>query len=290
MEVKEPITFEAQAVLLQSRGFSIDNLDACVKFLGEANYYRLSAYLLPFRLPDRTYVPGIPLRRIQRIYEFDSHIRALLFQAIEHIELYLRTQLSYYFGHHYGALGYLDSSHYSPRHNAARFRRKLDDCIRNNKNSLAVQHHMRHYNGNFPIWVIIEYFSMGMLAYFYGDMIRSDQKEIARCAFHTAPAYLESWLRCVTDLRNRCAHYARLYSWNFAAIPKAPRDAAYPMDRQLFSQIMVLKYLYPDQSAWNRTFRTEIAALIEAYLPDISLSHIGFPENWYALLSADAMQ
>lgn len=228
MEVKAPITFQEQAARLQSRGYLVNDVNACVAFLREANYYRLSAYLLPFRQADGTDLPGIPLARIKRIYEFDSHIRALIFQAIEHIELYLRTQLSYYFGHRYGALGYCNPANYAPRHNADRFQQKLHA---------------------------------------------------------TAPMYLESWLRCITDLRNRCAHYSRLYFWNFTAIPKAPRGAP-AMDRRLFSQIIVLKYLYPDPSSWNNNFKAGISALLEAYLPDIELAHIGFPDDWEDLLTA----
>lgn len=287
MEVKQPISFADQAALLQSRGFVLTDTSACIRFLQEANYYRLSAYLLPFRLADGTYVQGVPLARIRRIYEFDSHIRALIFQAIEHIELYLRTQLSYYSGHQYGALGYCNPANYSDRHNTAKFQKKLQDCIRSNQNSLVVRHHMQKYNGNFPIWVMIEYFSMGMLAYFYGDMKLQDQKRIAKQAFHTVPSCLESWLRCLTDLRNRCAHYARLYFWNFTAIPKAPKPAEHPMDRSLFSQIMVLKYLYPDRELWNRSFQVEFSTLIKEYLPDIELAHIGFPDHWETLLAAN---
>lgn len=286
MEVKQPTSFADQAARMQSRGFLITDTDACIKFLQEANYYRLSAYLLPFRMADGSYIPGIPLARIKRIYEFDSHIRALLFQVIEHIEFYLRTQLSYDSGHHYGALGYCDPSNFSARHNTAKFNRKLQNCIHSNARSLVVRHHQQKYDGNFPIWVVIEYFSMGMLAYFYGDMKLQDQKRIAKQAFHTVPSCLESWLRCVTDLRNRCAHYSRLYFWNFTAIPKTPKYSDYPMNRSLFSQIMVLKYLYPDKATWNNRFRVEISALVESYLPDIALSHIGFPDNWSALLAA----
>ena len=33
-----------------------------------------------------------------------------------------------------------------------------------------------NYDGQFPIWVIIEFFSMGMLSYFYKDMVTEDKK------------------------------------------------------------------------------------------------------------------
>ena len=44
------------------------------------------------------------------------------------------------------------------------------------------------------------------------------------------------------------------------------------------------KYLYPDKNIWNTKFVIEIETLIKEYLPDISLKHIGFPEDWEELL------
>lgn len=46
---------------------------------------------------------------------------------------------------------------------------------------------------------------MGMLVYFYLDMKPQDQKAIAGEIYGTGVKQLESWLHCVTELRNRCA-------------------------------------------------------------------------------------
>lgn len=43
---------------------------------------------------------------------------------------------------------------------------------------------------------------------------------------------------------------------------------------------MTLKFLYPDKKEWEDRIMTELRALIEEYENDISLAHIGFPENW----------
>ena len=136
------------------------------------------------------------------------------------------------------------------------------------------------------VWVIIEFFSMGMLSYLYADLLTPDKKQIATTSFGTSADCLQSWLRCATDLRNRCAHYSRLYYWIFSAIPKTPQNATYEFDRRLFSQILMLKYLYPDKNKWNNEVSVNLESLIEEYLPDISLKHIGFPENWKELLKA----
>lgn len=49
----------------------------------------------------------------------------------------------------------------------------VNTCINENQRTLVVKHHIANYDGHFPIWVLIEYFSIGMLSYFYRDL-RSD--------------------------------------------------------------------------------------------------------------------
>lgn len=280
MEIKQAKTYEEQVAIIEGKGFIIEDKEACVDFLKEANYYRLSAYFLPFRKKDGTYIPNVSFNRVQRIYDFDSRVRALLFQTIEEIEFFLRTQLAYYSGHKFGALGYLKDSNFSNKHDTEKFHKKVNTCIKENQQTLVVKHHNEMYDGKFPIWVIVEFFSIGMLSYFYGDLITEDQKALSKEMYGTSPACLKSWLRCITDLRNRCAHYSRIYYWSFPALPKMPNDCACIADRKLFTQIMMLKFLYPNADKWNTTVVIGIKALIEEFEHDIALKHIGFPQDW----------
>ena len=107
--LKEPKIFEEQLTLIRGKGFIIPEgkEQNCIEFLQKTNYYRLSAYFLPFRKKDGTFFPNIKFSRIQRIYDFDSQLRALIFGIIEDIEVYFRTQIAYYAAHKYGTLGYL---------------------------------------------------------------------------------------------------------------------------------------------------------------------------------------
>jgi abortive infection bacteriophage resistance protein len=84
MELKEPKIFEEQVKLIQDKGFIVADVEEkeCLEFIKRANYYRLSAYFLPFRKKDGTFFEGISFSRIQRIYEFDSRLRALIFIVI----------------------------------------------------------------------------------------------------------------------------------------------------------------------------------------------------------------
>lgn len=213
-------------------------------------------------------------------------MRRVLFSAVEQIELYLRTQFAYFYAHKYGPLGYMDASNYGSKHDHARFRKLFESEVQHNKTVPFVKHHCEKYEGNFPIWVATELFSFGMLSFFYRDLKTADKKEIARDLYNTTYGNLDSWLRCCTDLRNICAHYGRLYYRVFSAVPATPKGFPVVLQRSLFDNIVMLKFLYPDRDRWNSEVLSAIIALLEEYAGDIELSHIGFPDTWEELLRA----
>ncbi len=92
---KKPTTYQEQIELLKVRGCIIPDEDFCLKILRSANYYRLSAYFLPFKNSDDSFKPGTEFSKIVGIYNFDRELRSILFSAIEEIEIFLRTQFSY---------------------------------------------------------------------------------------------------------------------------------------------------------------------------------------------------
>lgn len=51
-ELKKPTTYEEQLKILESRGAFVSDEVFCLQKLAEINYYRFSAYFLPFRKTD----------------------------------------------------------------------------------------------------------------------------------------------------------------------------------------------------------------------------------------------
>lgn len=205
-EIKQPTSIDEQISILEQHGCVVSNASMAKAFLSTVSYYRFSAYFLPFKQPDGSYEPGTTFEKVLRLYDFDRKLRGLLFSAIECIEVALRARLSHLHGMKYGALGYLASANFNSRHDADKFQSNLQREISSNHKVPFVKHHLENYNGHFPIWVISELFTFGMLSYFYSDMLTKDKKEIAR-QYNTNHKVLGSWLRCCTDARNICAHY-----------------------------------------------------------------------------------
>ena len=285
LPLKQPTTYNQQIEKLRSRGCQVSDVPFCTKVLSQINYYRLSAYFLPFKKPDGNYLHGTDFNDIYQIYEFDRALRNLLFVAIEEVEIFLRAQFAYFHSHKYGVTGYLDAANYNTRHRHDKFEKLLEAEIQNNRKVLFVQHHLTNYGGQFPIWVITELFTFGMLSYFYNDLPMTDQKHLARELFHTVPKNLISWFRCCTDLRNICAHYGRLYFRIFTAIPANLPDLEKSAERRLFGVILALMTLYPDANKWNSEIYNRLKNLMILYSPVIKLNHIGFPADWESKLN-----
>ncbi|SHI24175.1 Abortive infection bacteriophage resistance protein [Sporobacter termitidis DSM 10068] len=284
MEIKQPITYIQQMEKLRSRGCQISDEDKCTEILRNVNYYRLTAYFLPFKQSDDTYLSGTTIEQVYCIYEFDRRLRRILFSAIEEIEIKLRTTIAYFHSHKYGSLGYQNSDNFNQLHRHEKFMQKMNTEIQQNKNVLYVKHHLENYEGKFPLWVAVELFTFGMLSCFYADLKRSDQRIIANNNFEIESDVLKSWLRCCTDLRNICAHYGRLYNRRFPTRPKTPEDH-FELENKLFDFIVALKHLYPNKERWNNETLLALKALIDEYEDSIKLNHIGFPSDWNELLN-----
>ena len=95
MQVKKPTTYSEQAELLTRKGLLVDNEEDCIEFLKRVNYYRISGYFGPIIAgTDSGAKPSFS--SIERVYEFDAELRSLSLKVIEKIEVYLRSQISYY--------------------------------------------------------------------------------------------------------------------------------------------------------------------------------------------------
>ena len=87
--IKQSTTYIQQIDKLRSRGCIITDEVQAVEILSKVNYYRLTAYFLPFKQSDTSYMPGTDFATVYRIYEFDRKFRNILFTAIEEIEVNL---------------------------------------------------------------------------------------------------------------------------------------------------------------------------------------------------------
>jgi abortive infection bacteriophage resistance protein len=268
---KTPSTIKQQIALLRERGCEVSDTEYAENCLTNINYYRLAHYFAPFKEGNKgRYKKGTTFEDGMRLYEFDRHLRRLIMTFLEEIEIYFRAVVSNFHAMKYGALGYLNGSTYDARHNHASLLSRIERLMELNESEDFVRHHKNKYGGVMPVWAAMELFSFGNITYFYIDMKEADQKELSAKYFDMNYRMVEDHLLCLSDLRNACAHYSRLYKNPFPMTPKGQPDST------LRSYLEIAKDLYPDKEKWENEFDTALSELIRKYKMEDRMDGYGY--------------
>ncbi|MBT3192985.1 MAG: Abi family protein [Verrucomicrobia bacterium] len=289
--LKPALTFPDQADLLLSRGLAADR-DTLIERLEAVNYYRLSAYWYTFRdanATDERLLPGTTLGTVWRRYTFDRQLRLLVMDAIERVEIAMRTQLVNRHTMAHGPFGHIDRANL-PGMNAYVHQKFMDKIRQESDRSREdfVKHYVAKYTSetDLPLWVACELMTFGGMLTLFRHVQKPIKRDIAK-EYGVADKVLESWLLTLNFVRNTCAHHARLWNRGMGnkqpAIPRAHKHpdwhqpVAVTADR-MFGVLTVLYYLLKQaapQSAWKERFKK----LLTDY-PDIPIRFMGFPDNW----------
>ncbi len=292
-EIKQFKTIDEQLDILNARGLIIDDMDEARKVLSYVSYYRLSAYTLTLRKDDAFY-DNVHFSDVLQIYNFDMELRAALMLLLESIEVSMRTYIGYYHAKTYGALGYYNAEAFD---DVKRFHRFEDDyhvAIEEYGDKEAfVKHHKEVYGGQFPIWVLVELLTLGVLSRLFKNLKPELRKEICRDHFGKInDSYICNWLQGCTILRNICAHRGRLYNRQIPfSIRLGKRDketfqnngiSINKAGKQLFSYIIVIHKMVPDDNVWD-SFINKLTELESKY-PFVRLDYYGFTSDWKSVL------
>jgi abortive infection bacteriophage resistance protein len=291
---KPALSFEEQLNLLAARGLKIENRDWAKGHLRRIGYYRLSAYALPLqyndpiRLPQHLFKPGSSFGLIIRLYEFDRHLRLLVLDAIERLEVAVRGCISSTLClTHKNPHWFMDAAHFRAPVYQTELLAKLDEEFGRNlprpkpRGDVFIRHYYATYRSPAypPSWMLAEALSLGAWSKIYQQLTTANQKLIAQ--FH-GQKYdtVENWLRVLSDIRNICAHHGRLWNRAFVALPSFPTNLIrYPLDTARFAAqaaviVSMLRHFYPDTRWMQR-----VATLMDAY-PEADPAAMGFPPSW----------
>lgn len=282
--LKPAISIDKQIQLLESRDLIVDDRVYAKEVLKRISYYRFTGYLLPFRTRQSTYHIGTRFETIVNLYTFDSELRVHLLKLCEYIEIQMRASLSYFLAMKYptDSLCYRNESNFKFK-SADKFKsfiNKWDENL-NRSNEIFIQHHRENYNSQFPIWVAVEVLTFSSISILYSNLSHSDKRIIAREFELKTSDLLKNWLHVLSVLRNKCAHFSRLYytllDKDVALSINAKQLSIDP--KKLFAIVFSSKYLVKDQPFWNE-WVTDLEILINKYAQDVNLKIIGFPLNW----------
>ncbi|MCK9450105.1 MAG: Abi family protein [Bacteroidales bacterium] len=288
---KHPKTIQEQIDLLKSRNMAFREIAYAPHFLANISYYRLKGYWwemqedkINHRFADHSYFEDII-----DLYNFDRNFRLIVFNAIERIEIALRTKMIYHLSLTYGAEWYLDSSLFPNKKYFSAFQSKIHTELTESSEEFIVKHYKNHPKENPESWKALEVLSLGSLSKLYRNINHQlpEKNEIAREFGLYNQKYLSSWLITITLIRNIIAHHGRL--WNRVIINKYdwPTHSIAPIldyvpdnhqRRKVFPILSAILYLNNFISPGHH-IKQEILALFDEF-NQVPLYKMGFPKGW----------
>jgi abortive infection bacteriophage resistance protein len=227
------------------------------------------------------YHPGTTLGGILDIYNFDSQLRLVMMDAVEKVEIWLRTALTYEIAHRCGAFGYLKKSSFNRGFKYQTFRKTLRDEQQRSKESF-VQHYRTKYTAenHLPIWMATELLTFGTLSMLYSQLPLDSKRAIAD-KLGLADNVLANWLQSTSYLRNMCAHHSRIWNRKFATSPKVlKKDPRWKKVEQgkIYASMLSLEHIL-EKIDPNNGWLSRIKELIRKN-PHIETRLMGFPSDW----------
>lgn len=272
-------------------------------YLKNISYYRLKGYWWDMQTDFRqhTLKPDTWFEDIIDRYNFDRHLRLILFDAIERIEIALRTKLIYHFSVSYGGLWYLDSKLFENktiRLNDGTVKSVhqniLDELQKEFSRSQEIfiqDHRNRFPHRDADAWKTLEVASLGTLSKLYKTLKHQlpEKATIANEMGLNLHSELSSWLEALTYVRNIVAHHSRLWSRNMVKRPveklnnpvgKWFSNPLLPVQvKKPFLIISCMVYLCNEITP-NNQIKSKIHELIKSN-PSIPIYKLGFMNNWY---------
>lgn len=286
---KQSLDYSQIIQQLKSRGLLFHDDAAAENELKIVSYFRIANYLYTFEVPNsnHTFLPNSYFEDALRIYYFDKDLRALIFTAIQSIEIALRSKVIHHVSLKHGAFWFADETLCI---NRTTFQDNLTQIRKEIKRSKEdfIQNHFEKYDTPDvpPVWKTLEVTSFGILSkllYNLNDV--NIKKKIAREFNLPQHVCLESWIKSIVVLRNCLAHHARVWNRRFSQKPSLSYslrgnwiDTTNVRPAKLYALLSCLAYLQ-DNIHPNNDFKVRLKHLLAQY-PNINTHAMGFPTNW----------
>lgn len=283
------------------------------RYLRHIGYYRLSAYWYPCREVDLsggdtsivrfdTFQTATRFADIVDLYVFDKRLRLLFLDAIERIEVSMRTAIALEIGA-ISPWAYLDPQIYKdtftakqanqPQSQFDKWKEKLSYQRALSKESFVTHFSNKYPRSDLPIWIAVELWDFGMLSKLLSGLDPKHSREISSSfGAGRRPDIIPAWVRSLNIVRNICAHHARL--WNRISpfeVKSVQGDVVSSLDhlwdpivdrKRTYSAAAVMQFLMKEinpDSSWS----DRLSELVRTFpsTDHFRLSDAGFPDDWY---------
>ena len=277
----------------------VDDRDSAKKWLETVGYYRLSAYWLPFETtpPDgavrsKTFKPNTSFDDVTKLYVTDRRLRVLILEAIERIEVHVRSRWAYYMSHAHGPHAHLKHELFSGGLNHAEQLVRLARSVDKSEETFIL-HFKKKYTTPYspPLWAATELMTLGELSkWFQATRDNTIKSRVGKDLGLPTKEVTEGSLQLLAYIRNICAHHCRL--WNRRTVKRLPKIKRFKDDfvlvrdtggkegngNRIYNVLVLLLHLM-ERQATDSTYKVRLRELIEART-DWERTAMGFPEDW----------
>ena len=236
--MKEHKTFNQQLTILRNRGVVVPTNGKPKRFLEQENYYNVvNGYKDLFLIKDSNNLPvepelyqeGTHFNELKALFLFDRELRILLLKYLLIFENSIKTTVAYEFSKKYPRKNaYLDIANFvdnDPKkvlQQISILTKTIHDKV---DRTGAIKHYIEEH-GEVPLWVLVNFLTMGNIANFYNILTDRTKNIIAKFytdkyrtqnkdnTFRLSSADLSACLKVANLVRNICAHDERLYNVN----------------------------------------------------------------------------
>ena len=240
--MKEHKTFNQQLTILRNRGVVVPTNGKPKRFLEQENYYNvINGYKDLFLVKDSNNIPvepelyqeGTHFNELKALFLFDRELRILLLKYLLIFENSIKTTIAYEFSKKYSRKNaYLDIANFvdnDPKkvlQQISILTKTIHDKV---DRTGAIKHYIEEH-GEVPLWVLVNFLTMGNIANFYNILTDSMKNIIAKFytdkyrtqnkdhTFRLSSADLSACLKVVNLVRKICAHDERLYNVNLRSV------------------------------------------------------------------------
>ncbi|MGC4056568.1 MAG: Abi family protein [Chitinophagaceae bacterium] len=286
---KPPISVSDQVLKLKERGLKFDSELKAAHYLSNISYYRLRAYTYPFQdntTEDQKFVVDISFEKIIELYVFDRKLRLIIFDAIEKIEVALRTQIIHQFALTNGSHWHLKPELYRDSMNFANHLADLQKEVNRSGETFIIHYKKKYTNPPDPAcWMGLEVSSIGLLSKIFQNLKKSPEKKAIADYFGLGDiSLLENWMFCFCSIRNICAHHGRIWNRRLVSI-RIPSKPKYPFvqnkdiyPNKLYTTLCCIEYILKLISPEN-TLGPKLKKTLDKFNLDQE-KEMGFPKNW----------
>lgn len=293
---KPSLSIVQQLELLSSRGLIISDKKFAAHHLEFISYYRFCGYAIPFEIKliggEKCYLVGTSFEQVFSRYLVDSTLRSITMNALEWIEIALRTVIINELSLKYGPHWYLNQALFTKDFKYEKLIKDIKEKTnylekvgshKHNKSEQFIQHYFEKYASPElpPSWMIAEVLPFGTWSKIFSKLVdKEDQKNISS-HFKINSVIAVSWFHSLTYLRNLCAHHCMLLRRNFIVTPKKANEYYQQLrSNHLFSaQAAIVKIILDVINPQNFFFEELYSAIF--FCTPVELAHLGFEENWH---------